>query len=377
MMAIDSRQEGYFSEDHIRLVSAFADHVAIAIENARLYDLATQAANHRSILYHASQEVIRAGEDLEYIYHSIHNAASELMLVEAFVISLLDETEQFIDGAYLIDRAGREQNIRIPLGEGMSGTVIQTGQTILETDILARPEFKGEHFGHQDQVRSIVAVPFSIGNKVIGMLSAQAYLPNAYGQEELELLQQLAAQAGVAIQNARLLKRMDHLANTDSMTSLFNRRAFDTSLAAEIHRAKRYGYPLALLIMDIDDFKQFNDRYGHSRGDLHLRQIGSLITNSVRESDIVARIGGEEFSVILPHTTCLGAVELAERIRMNVENAFKDKFIAGGTISIGVAEFPRDGENPGTLFDAADQVMFQAKRSGKNRVGTPHNREQS
>ena len=129
--------------------------------------------------------------------------------------------------------------------------------------------------------------------------------------------------------------------------------------------------------MDIDDFKQFNDRYGHSRGDLHLRQIGSLITNSVRESDIVARIGGEEFSVILPHTTCLGAVELAERIRMNVENAFKDKFIAGGTISIGVAEFPRDGENPGTLFDAADQVMFQAKRSGKNRVGTPHNREQS
>ncbi|MFN2146039.1 MAG: GGDEF domain-containing protein, partial [Anaerolineales bacterium] len=201
--------------------------------------------------------------------------------------------------------------------------------------------------------------------------------PNAYGQEELELLQQLAAQAGVAIQNARLLNRMDHLANTDSMTGLNNRRAFDTSLVDEIHRAERYGYPLALMIMDIDDFKKFNDRFGHSRGDLHLSQIGSLIQASVRESDIVARIGGEEFSVILPHTTCLGAAELAERIRVNVEKAFKDKFQNGGTISIGVAEFPRDGGNPGALFDAADQVMFQVKRTGKNRVGTPHDEERT
>ena len=198
-----------------------------------------------------------------------------------------------------------------------------------------------------------------------------------FGQEELELLQLLAAQAGVAIENARLLARMEYMANTDGLTGLRNRRAFDAALNDEINRAERYGYPLSLMVMDIDDFKQFNDRFGHSKGDEHLIQISNLTRETVREPDLVARIGGEEFSVILPHTSREGAVELAERVRSNVEAAFKDKFEVGRTVSIGVAEYPRDGGNPADLFDAADLVMFRIKRSGKNQVGIPIDQEQS
>jgi diguanylate cyclase (GGDEF)-like protein len=253
----------------------------------------------------------------------------------------------------------------------LSGTVIATGKSYLVADYLEEQDFEGEHFGHEDKVRSLVACPFSVGNKVIGMLSAQSYKPAAYDQEDLEMLQLLAAQAGVAIENARLLVRMEHMANTDGLTGLKNRRAFDTALTEEVARAARYAYPLGLMVLDIDDFKQFNDRFGHSKGDRHLITIASYIINSVRETDVVARIGGEEFSVILPHTSRDGAIEMAERVRKNIEAAFESKISAGGTVSIGVAEYPRDGDNPADLFDAADLVMFRIKRSGKNQVGIP------
>ena len=376
MMAIDSKYPGNFTKDHVHITASFADHVAIAIENALLFDILNQAVNRRSVLYRASQEVIRAGADLERIYVSIHDAACELMPCEAFVITLLDEDENFINGAYLIDRGGRSEQIKIPLGEGMSGKVIETGLPILVQDLLGESHFQGEHFGHQDDVRSLVAVPFSVGDKVIGMLSAQSYKPAQYGPEELELLELLAAQAGVAIENARLLAKMEHMANTDGLTGLRNRRAYDQILEDELTRARRYGYPLSLVIMDIDDFKKFNDRYGHSKGDEHLAEISRLARSSVRDQDIVARVGGEEFGVILPHTSREGAKEFAERIRRSIEEAFKDKFEVGRTVSLGVAEYPLDASTIQDLYDAADQAMFAVKTSGKNRVGVPSKGDQ-
>ena len=286
MMAIDSKSPNHFSEEHVSVTMAFADHVATAIQNAELFEIVNKAVFRRSILYKASQNVIRAGADLEQIYTSIHEAACQLMACEAFVITLLDETEQYIEGAYLIDKGGRSENIMIPLGEGMSGKVIETGEAVLVDDLLAESEFQGEHFGHEDDVRSLVAVPFSIGEKVIGILSAQSYKPGAFGSEELELLELLAAQAGIAIENARLIAKMAHMASTDSLTGLHNRRAFDEILIEEFKRAKRYDNPLSLVIMDIDDFKKFNDRYGHSRGDQHLQEISKLTLSCIREQDI-------------------------------------------------------------------------------------------
>lgn len=371
MMAIDSSQPNHFSPEHVRVVTIFADHVAVAIENALLYDIANQAIHRRSILYAASQDVITARADLEKIYSSIHKAAAQLMPCEAFVIALLDESGEYIDGAYLIDKGGRDESIRIPLGEGLSGQVIASGETFLVDDLFEDQGIDGRHFGHEDHVRSLVAVPFSTGDQVIGMLSAQSYQVAAYTPDDLELLELLAAHAGIAIQNARLLARMEHMANTDGLTGLLNRRAFDQSLEEEIERVKRYGYYLSLLIIDIDDFKQFNDEYGHSRGDDHLKAIASIIQKTVRSSDLSARIGGEEFSVIMPHTSRLGAQDLAERIRRRIEHAFFEVYAVGQTVSIGVAEYPLDAGSLTALFDAADKALFLAKRSGKNQVRTP------
>jgi len=368
MLTIDSVEEDHFSEKQIQVVSAFADYVAVALDNAMLYEVANQAAQRRSILYQVSQEVITASADLNKIYRAIHHAADQLMPCEAFAIALVNETEEMIDGVYLIDKGGLVENIHIPLGSGLSGQVIGSGKPLIFEDVLEADNFEGHHFGHEDRVRSVVAVPLFAGGKSIGMLSAQSYQVAAYSQDDLELLELLAAQAAIAIKNAQLLVEMDRMARTDSLTGLLNRRAFEEKISDEISRAKRYGYSLCLLMIDIDDFKQFNDEFGHSKGDEHLKKISSLILNNIRQPDLVARIGGEEFSVILPHTQRAGGRDLAERIRKSIEAHFFGQVAAGSTVSIGVAEFPLDADSIETLYERADLAMFKAKRLGRNRV---------
>jgi diguanylate cyclase (GGDEF)-like protein len=186
----------------------------------------------------------------------------------------------------------------------------------------------------------------------------------------LEILELLAAQAGIAIKNTQLMIEMDYIARTDSLTGLLNRRAFDERLENEIARSERYEYAVSLLMIDVDDFKQYNDLYGHSKGDEHLIKIANLILASVRQPDLVSRIGGEEFSVILPHTVKVGARDLAERIRGTIAQTFNYSSDPAGTVSIGIAEYPQDASDIQTLYNIADQAMFKAKRTGKNRVIT-------
>ncbi|HSG26504.1 MAG TPA: diguanylate cyclase [Anaerolineales bacterium] len=367
MLSIDSVEQDYYSEKHIDIATAFAAYVSVALDNAMLYEFANRSVLRRSILYRASKDVITASADLDKIYRAIHEAASHLMPCESFAISLVNEAEKCIDGVYLIDKGGLNERIRIPLGSGLSGKVIHSGKSVMIKDLLDE-DFKGRHFGHEDEVRSLIAVPLQTGEKIIGMLSAQSYHVAAYSQEDVELLELLAAQAAVAIKNAQLLSEMARMASTDSLTGLLNRRAFDDKLNEEINRAKRYGYSLCLLMIDIDGFKQFNDLYGHRRGDQHLITVSELILNCVRKQDLVARIGGEEFCVISPHTFRDGGGELAERIRSSIEARFRNQVETGGTVSIGVAEFPLDAESINNLYDTADQAMFTAKRLGKNRV---------
>ncbi len=368
MMSVDSTQKNSFSEQHIRVVTAFADHVAIAIENALLFQVSTQAIKRRLILYQTSQDIIRAITDPEEIFTAIHRAASELMPCESFIISLLNEQENSIEGVYLIDRGGRNKNMVIPRDQGLSGEIIGSGKSKLVEDIIQETTFTGQHFGHKDEVRSLIAVPLKSGGEIIGMLSAQSYQVGAYNHEDLEILELLAAQAAIAIKNTQLLAKMEYMARTDSLTGLLNRRAFDERLTDEIGRAQRYEFSISLLMIDVDDFKLFNDKYGHSKGDEHLKQIANLLLNSVRQPDLVSRIGGEEFSVILPHTIKIGGSELAERIRGTVEQAFIDIAAPGGTVSIGLAEYPQDASTLEELYHMADLAMFCAKKEGKNQV---------
>jgi diguanylate cyclase (GGDEF)-like protein len=174
-----------------------------------------------------------------------------------------------------------------------------------------------------------------------------------------------------AILESAELQRIERSATTDALTGLFNRRHFHATLRFEISRSERYGLKLALLLLDLDAFKQVNDVHGHPLGDVVLQRVGRTLRRAVRDSDVACRYGGEEFAVILPETSRLGAFALGERIRRQIEQdsvPTADGQRAGTTVSGGIASLPEDGDDAGTLLERADEALYLAKRSGRNRV---------
>ncbi len=207
MLAVDSKHEDDFNEESLRLAVVFASQVAAAIENTKLYEQALQAAERRAVLHRASQEIARASTNPEQVYEAVHRAAKQLMPAEAFVISLLDEASNEILAAYLYDKSGRWPETRSPLGVGLSGEIISSGEPIIIRDYSTEQLPGAIHFGEQEEVRSILAVPMRLGDQVIGMLSAQSYKPHSYTEEDQSLLEMLSAHAAVAIENARLYNK--------------------------------------------------------------------------------------------------------------------------------------------------------------------------
>lgn len=199
-----------WSAEELELARTIANQAAIALEGARLYQATVQRAEQMAILNRASYE-ISATLEPEEIYRAIHRAAAQLMPVESFVITLLDEERNEIEGVYLVDPDGRAPNQRIPLGQGLSSRILETGEPILIADAAAQ-ETGARAFG-RGHSRSILAVPIKISGKTIGMLSVQSYRPNVYDEEDLQVLSTLANQAAVAIQNGRLFAETRRLAD--------------------------------------------------------------------------------------------------------------------------------------------------------------------
>jgi diguanylate cyclase (GGDEF)-like protein len=191
-----------------------------------------------------------------------------------------------------------------------------------------------------------------------------------FGDQSRELALWLGSQASIALENVRLHRLVARQASTDGLTELANRREFEDSLANEISRAERFGGSLALILADLDNFKQVNDRFGHQAGDEVLRSFADILRETVRDIDVAARYGGEEFAILLPQTDIVGAEALAERLREAVESRPMADVLDGPvtvTSSFGVASFPEASTGPG-LFAAADEALYRAKRAGKNCV---------
>ena len=195
----------------------------------------------------------------------------------------------------------------------------------------------------------------------------------AFRPDERELVEYLAAQAATSIENVALHERAEEQAVTDALTGLANRRHFEDRLTQEVERARRSHAPCGLLMLDIDDFKQVNDRYGHIAGDAVLREVADVLRETAREIDLAARYGGEELALILPGADLDGAGQVGERVRTAIAGRDLPVRGPGGTplrvtVSIGAAALGHGPEEARALVAAADEALYRAKRSGKNRT---------
>lgn len=226
--------------------------------------------------------------------------------------------------------------------------------------------------------RSELAVPMVVGDRVVGVIDMQSPMRNRFSPDAVRRVSTLANHAATAIENARLHSRVWEMAQRDRLTGLRNLRYFEDRLKEELERASRYSHNCSLVMIDIDDFKKYNDAFGHPMGNLLLRTVTRAISGSLRDYiDTAVRYGGEEFVCILPVVVPHEAAEVAERIRRKVLDANTDiphasqQPLGCVSVSLGVSTFPTDVPDRERLLEVADARMYMAKRAGKNRVFAP------
>ncbi|HJT25682.1 MAG TPA: sensor domain-containing diguanylate cyclase [bacterium] len=231
-------------------------------------------------------------------------------------------------------------------------------------------DFRFQNYSPENKIRSLVSAPFMAGNEMLGLIRMESCLPSAFRQEDARLLSIFCDLGTVALEHAALYRQTIELAITDGLTGLYVQRYYKDRVRDEVFRALEHKLPLCLMMIDVDKFKGYNDKYGHLTGDKVLRVVAQILKETVRTVDLVARYGGEEFSVLLLKTPWSGAKTVAERIRQKVEA----QEIAAGhetthiTVSIGVAELNPSFKDVESFVDSADQALYQAKADGRNCV---------
>jgi diguanylate cyclase (GGDEF)-like protein len=219
-------------------------------------------------------------------------------------------------------------------------------------------------------IKAVLAAPLKASGEIVGILYVDDFKPRRFTEREIAVFSLLANKAALAIQKAKLLEQTKELAITDGLTGLYNHRHFLEIIEYEVERARRYKGTFSLMMMDLDNFKEINDNFGHSKGDKVLREVAKVLSKSARHTDFVARYGGDEFVMILPNTRATDAYHVAERIRENIKHIdlseLKTKITI--TVSIGIAEFPVSGGTKDKLIAAADSALLSCKKKGRDLV---------
>ncbi len=362
-------------QETVQMITAFCRHIAISLENISLRQ---EVRKHSKVLSVVTDfgVAINSKLDSQDLYQAILFKTLEVLQAEQGSLMIFEDASEELSikcikgiNSKLVER------LRLTPGEGISGIAFEAGKPLLVKDIESDPRFPSNRRARY-RTKSCMSIPLAINERKIGVLNiADKVSGEAFDENDLNLLVSIASHASVALDRAESYQRSEDLRKisiTDPLTELFNRRFFQNRLIDEIERGKRHNQPLSLIMLDIDNFKEYNDTYGHLAGDEALKITAGVIRGSIRNIDMVARYGGEEFAVILPMTEAYAARDIAERIRSGVASRYypdeAHRMDVRLSVSLGIASFPEDADNLLNLVGNADKALYLAKVSGKNRV---------
>lgn len=366
VLNVESHRLEAFSEEHEKQLTVLGTQAALAIEAWRSRERLEQRLRHLNALYRISQLATQS-IDVESILSAGIEVVRDVVPHGYCAFLLLDPERQVLkvhaDRGYFPGVG----ELEIPVGKGVTGRCAATGRVLRVDDVSREPDYiKGVPNAHSE-----IALPLVADGRVIGVLNAESEQPAAYSLEHVRTLSVVAQQVAVVVRSRQLQEETRRLAITDPLTGLFNRRHLIAELEEHLSRARRYQEGLAVAFLDLDEFKGLNDRFGHTAGDLVLQAVATLMRAWARDTDEVARMGGDEFAAVLLQVDSEQARQTVERLletvaRLEVEVA--EDTTVQVTLSAGIAVFPGHGATADVLLNRSDAALFEAKRQGRNRV---------
>lgn len=363
---VESERPDAFTEQHEMLLTVLGAQAALAIVASRARQRLERRVDELDALHRISRLASDA-RDLDETLRAMLEITRDIVPEGQVAILLLDQDEEVLRVRAAEGYGDEVDELAIPLGEGVTGKAAAAGRTIVVNDVRDDPAYiPGVPGG-----RSEVAVPLIAEGSVVGVLNAESTSPGAYGQDEINALTVIAQQAATVLHTVKLHEQTRRLAVTDPLTGLHNRRYFIEHLEDHVSRAERYDEQLALLLLDCDLLKQINDRHGHHWGDRSLKLVSRILRESLRESDEIARIGGDEFAALLLESSEAMALRVTERLSEAIQET--ELVTEAGrpvdlSVSIGLAFFPEDADSARGLLRSADAALYRAKRKGRSRL---------
>lgn len=361
------------SDEQRDALAAFCRDIAMPMEVLRLRDELDRRMRAEMHLQ-AFTEIVNSAHP-EDAYTAILRHSAELLRAERGSLLLFDEgAGELAVKAAVGPRAEVAIESRMRLGEGVAGAVLSEGRAVVVSDVEKSTTLRPAPAERKYKTGSFISYPIVVSGRRVGVLNVTDKAGGGtYDELDLTLLDLIAPQMALAIDRAewhRKATQFQLLSITDPLTGLVNRRYLEERLTEELERSKRHRFNMSFLMLDIDDFKSYNDRHGHPAGDLALEMTAQCLKTALRQEDVAARYGGEEFSVLLPQTGQAEARVIAERIRRRIERTHfphgKSQPHGAVTVSIGISSFGVELDTPATIIDAADKALYVAKAKGKN-----------
>jgi diguanylate cyclase (GGDEF)-like protein len=363
MAALNTEREYGFEQRDLEVMQTAAGQVSVAVENARLFAEEQRRARQFAFLNNISRTAI-SSEDSEQMLAEIVGHIQKNFSFDHIGIGILDYGTKDIEIKAEAGITAQALGKRIPLGVGILGRVARTGEKA-----LVQTTSEGQLQGVLPGARSVLCIPIAYGDTLLGVLNVESQKEEAFTPQDVLIMNTLADLLATALHNSFVFQKLQQQSITDGLTGLKTRRFFFETLSSELKRASRSGRPISVVLMDLDKFKGVNDSKGHLEGDLVLARVGRLLEQKCRQSNVVARYGGDEFIILMPETGVEQAQILAERLRLWIaqDPALSEHHITG---SFGVGSFPVHGFSIEDIIRVADTGLYVSKHKGGDCVST-------